>query len=162
MKLFKKINPAILVCTLLIVQYGCGSEDKKKPEVSSSESHALPKIYVSTDLPEMSELSEGDTLKITVDETDEMYQLIVRKVQENIPGIQSISADIGNRESGLATLIFRDGRLSGFMDIYKSNKRWQIEYDDEKNAYYLNVIMPEDRDELEGGEPLTPPNKRMN
>ncbi len=154
MNLNKKICPALLIGTLLLLQLGCGNEKK-----NTTEKNAEPaKIYVSTKLNGITEVAAGDTLRIDVNETDEMYQLIIRRIQENIPGIKSISAVIGDQETGLATLIYRDGRLSGFMDMYVTNKRWQIEYDEENNSYYLNEIKPEDRDELEGGEPLTPPN----
>ncbi|WP_157939414.1 hypothetical protein [Gracilimonas amylolytica] len=153
--MIKKICPALLIGTLLLLQLGCGNEKK-----NTTEKNAEPvKIYVSTKLNGITEIAAGDTLRIDVNETDEMYQLIIRRIQENIPGIKSISAVIGDQETGLATLIYRDGRLSGFMDMYVTNKRWQIEYDEENNSYYLNEIKPEDRDELEGGEPLTPPNE---
>lgn len=150
---FLKGNGPVLIIIIAISLMGCG--EKKTPEtepVSESEQ------YISLDTSNFSDLSRGDTLSIKVDDSEVKYQLVVRRVEEAIPGIMSISANVGDVETGAANLIFREGRLSGFMDIYEPNERWQIEYNDEKDAYYLKEIKPEDRDELEGGVPLTPPN----
>lgn len=152
MEFLKGIKP-VLIIAVVIFQIGCA--EKKAPE---TETVPAAEQYISLDISAFSDLSQGDTLSVRVDDSEVSYQLIVRRIQENIPGVVSISANVGDVETGSANLIFREGRLSGFMDIYEDGKRWQVEYNAEKDAYYLKEIKPEDRDELEGGEPLTPPN----
>ena len=82
--------------------------------------------------------------------------LDVRRVQETIPGITTISANIGNKETGLATLLLRDNRLTGMVELYKENKKYRVQYDTAQNASYLQKILPEEMDVLEGAKPLSP------
>jgi hypothetical protein len=149
----------LFVFVFTVILNGCAdSGEKSSKEVESEQ--AVQKFNVSLDLSGISELSEGDTLSIMKNETDERYHLVIRRVQETFPGIMSISANVEDKDTGLATLIYRDGHLSGFMDMYKSNIRWEVNYDSVKNSYYLTEIDPEDIDEMEGGEALTPPNEQ--
>lgn len=148
-----------MLSILIAFQFGCGSNEKRTSENNQLTETESTRLYVNPSLPDMSNLVQGDTLSIEVKDSEEIYWLKVRRVQETIPGIMSISAFVEDQQTGQATLIYRDGRLSGFMDMYKTNVRLQLEYDEDTKAYYLNEIDPDEIDELEGGEPLTPPNE---
>jgi hypothetical protein len=149
----------IMALSLSLVQIGCGNSKERSPEQEAEPVEKIVKVSISPDLTPMDDLSSGDTLSIKQNESDSSYQLVIRRVQETIPGIMSISANVEDQDTGLATLIYRDGQLSGFMDMYKSNTRWQIEYDSLNSGYYLTKIDPDSIDELEGGEALSPPNE---
>lgn len=149
----------LLLFAIPVTLLGCGDSDEEASKVSPDTEKTVQKVPVSLDLSVMPELSEGDTLTIKKNETDERFDLVIRRTQETIPGIMTISANVNDQQTGLATLIYRDGQLSGFMDMYESNIRWQINFDSVDSSYYLTEINPEDIDEIEGGEALTPPNE---
>lgn len=153
----------VFVGIMVIAISACGgSEKKEKAEISNPKSVdpvEKARMYFKANMSKMSDLSKNDTLTFNLSNSDEKFQLMIRKIEETMPGILSISADVENKGTGLAFLLYRDGGISGFIDMYGSNQRFQIMYDQEPDAYYLNEIKPEDRDELEGGIPLTPPSE---
>jgi hypothetical protein len=114
------------------------------------------KYYFEMDLEFLSSLKRGDTFEITTTNREMALTLDVRRVQETIPGITTISANIGNKETGLATLLLRDNRLTGMVELYKENKKYRVQYDTAQNASYLQKILPEEMDVLEGAKPLSP------
>lgn len=138
---------------------GCGNSEEESSNVAPKPEKSVQKVPVSLNLSKIAQLSEGDTLTIMSNDTDERFDLVIRRTQETIPGIMSISANVNNQQTGLATLIYREGQLSGFMDMYESKIRWQVNFDSTDNGYYLTEIDPEDIDEMEGGEALSPPNE---
>lgn len=150
----------LLFSAFTVILLGCGGSEKQPQDESAAPDENVQKVQVVMDLSAMNDLSEGDTLSITKTGPEEKkYNLVVRRVQETIPGIMSISALVADRDTGMASLIYRDGQLSGFMDMYESAVRWQINYDSTKKAYYLTEMAMDDIEEMEGGEALTPPNE---
>lgn len=156
-----------MVLFALIVS--CGQDDKadKLKEKESGRSQAAgqsPQIskekeYVDLgkSISTLNELRQGDVFEITNTRRNETHKLVIRRVQETLPGLLSISANIETKDTGLATLILRDKeRLLGTLHFYKENTRFRIAFDSAASRHYLTELSPEELDELEGGSPLDP------
>lgn len=140
----------------------CGTGDPKE-EVNNSEvpeAEAIeenkPKAYFQLDTQTISSLKKGDSFTFPMSETDSL-ELRVRQARTMMPGVFSVSADIVNEETGLATLVVKEGRVSGSMDIYDENKLYYVRYDSTGNSYYLEEMDKSDLDTKEGSVPLETP-----
>lgn len=153
-----KIVWSVIVGLTCLTFLSCGQskENGSAPDAQNTDTVDVNLLYFQTDLSRIPELSKSDTLTFDMVNAEEDYQLIINRIQESIPGIMAISARVENIATGSASLIFREGTLSGFIDISKTNKRLQVMYDS-SGTYYLREVLPEDRNELEGSAPLTPP-----
>lgn len=164
----KRILILIALVSVLSL-YSCAKKEQEKqgsvmkeaqPALSApSDTVSAEKYYFETDIKAIGSLKRGDTFEITTRNGEMALTLDVRRVQQTIPGITSISANIGNKETGLATLLLRDGRLTGMAELYKENKNYRIQYNAAQNSSYIQEILPGEMDVLEGGEP---PNSREN
>ncbi len=141
----------------------CGSSEKKSnaesesPETPQSESHSSgPRMYFQVDTEAVAALKKGDSFMLATEDSALVLQLQIRRVEQSVGDITAITANIENKDTGLATLLFRDQKLTGLLHIYPKNMRYQIRYDSTKAAHYLKELQPEDLDELEGSEPLIP------
>ncbi|MCH2449297.1 MAG: hypothetical protein MK198_04050 [Gracilimonas sp.] len=161
----KKITPVFITLVLVLSLFCCTKKEQGKEGNVTEEVHptqsvvpdtlSAEKYYFETNLEFLSSLKRGDTFEITTTNREMALTLDVRRVQETIPGITTISANIGNKETGLATLLLRDGRLTGMVELYKENKKYRVQYDTTQNASYLQKILPEEMDVLEGAKPLS-------
>ena len=162
MKIHKE-STSVYIAGLLIIglMISCGKTPEQKgakvsenQPVQSEGSVATDKYFFEADSAALSALKQGDTYVISVPEQEKAFDLKVQRVQETIPGITSISANIVDRETGLATLMWRDGRLSGTLDLYKENLKYTVQFDTSRKAHFIRELKAEETKELEGGEPL--------
>ncbi|MCP9291269.1 hypothetical protein [Gracilimonas sediminicola] len=162
----KNTIPIFVALVSVLSLFSCSNKEQEKEasvmkEVKPNQSEpsdtvSAEKYYLEADIEALSVLKKGDTFEVKTKEGQMALTLDVRRVQETIPGITSISANIGNKEKGLATLLLRDGRLTGMLDLYQENKKYRVQYDTERNASYIQEILPGEMDVLEGGKPLNP------
>lgn len=135
----------------------CGSKKENESSETTSENVAQSKpLYTDLTLERVQGLNKGDTLTISLTDSDEVYRLAVQDNKETLPGIQSIRADVEDQETGAASLFIRDGKLSGSMQLYGQNLFYTLKHDSVQSAYYLLAIPEEDRKELPGSAPLVP------
>lgn len=157
------------VLFLAVAFASCGQENKETvPDGEESGAEQAPvedtqpqlsqeQEYIEVNIDTLRSLKQGDQISMENTRRSETYNLVIRRVQETMPGLISISANIEDRDNGLATLILRDNdRLSGMLQFYKENQRFQIAYDSAAVQHYLTEVNPEEIDELEGGKPLEP------
>lgn len=111
---------------------------------------------IEIDLSQLNEAKSGDQVELLVPGEEKSYVLIIQRVQEQVPGIKSISAHIDNKETGLATLSLRDGRLSGIIDVFKEGLRYRIGYDSSEDQYFILETEVKSREEKIGEDPMTP------
>jgi hypothetical protein len=142
---------------LLALLTSCGRE-QQKPEASVVEqeepSSNEQRLYFDIEMEKMNGIAAGDKLSVSLDNGEE-YPLIIESVRETIPGMTSIIANVGDRDTGQAALVYRDSTLVGTVDLYSEGTSFQVYFDSETGRHYLTPRS--DADELEGGEPLTPP-----
>lgn len=144
--------------TLLIVGLftitACGEEEKKEEAPQSSEIVDIKTdsnfIYFDLDVDTLKKIKSGQEYTMTVSDEKE-YRLIVRQARQNIPGVYAISANIENKETGLASIIIQDDRATGSIDLYKTNQSYHIRYDSLEASHYLVEIEREVRDSKNGG-----------
>ncbi|MEX0846012.1 MAG: hypothetical protein WD022_12065 [Balneolaceae bacterium] len=166
MKNLKTTGTLILIAGLFVFSNSCGNENQKAQKTSTNDmensevydeaADSSSMYYIEIDLSKLEELSQGDKINLSLIDQDKSYTLVVRRAQETMPGILSISANIEDRETGLASLNFREGRLTGMLDFYKENTRYRVSYDPKKNMHFILEVLPSERDEKEGGDPMTP------
>lgn len=156
MKSVTKYVIPILAMTMVIVS--CGEEKKQDQDKRLLQSQSVVdeevKEYIQIDVSAVGSAEQGNQIEVVNNYRDEIYTLMIRKVQEAIPGVISISANIEDRETGLAILTITDEQISGSLEFYNRNLRYQIRYDSTQGSYYLVEIK---EDALEGSEPLDPP-----
>ncbi|MTI87365.1 MAG: hypothetical protein FH748_05290 [Balneolaceae bacterium] len=136
----------ILMIFLVSGMWACSSEKKEKEK-------AAPKIYVDLSFEEVSALSQGDEFNLSLGDSGVVH-LKVRTVRSQIPGTTSIAADVEDKETGLASLILRDNKISGTVNIYSKDYMYYIKHDGDEKGYYLEEVKKEDQDILEGSKPL--------
>lgn len=156
--MMRDLKFTIPVIILIMLVISCGEEKQENSkDTSQTEEKADVQVqeFIDVDISAMSSLEQGDRVEITNEHRDELYNLQVRKVQETMPGVLSISANIEDRETGLAIMTIADEQLSGSFEFYKENLRYQIRYDSVQSRHYLLEIK-EDND-MEGSAPLEYP-----
>lgn len=159
-----KLRAASLIFLLAsFTMISCGGQDKEAPEkVSDSEQQQKEQkndslFFVNLDASVIENLKKDESYEINLIGS-ETYILKVRRVSEHIKGVKSISANVGDAETGLANFIIQDNKIYGSMELYKENKRYHIGYDSLEASYYLQEV--DRNDILEGSEPLTPKDNR--
>ncbi|WP_421773285.1 hypothetical protein [Gracilimonas sp.] len=149
-------------CWLVI---SCGKPNQKnnqpvepdQVQALSKDSSATEKLYIEMNLEEIPSLKRGDSLQIKMkDRAVEGMTLQIRRVQEMIPGITSVSAYVGSSDTGQATLTVKGKKITGIIDLIDQKKKYTFAYDSVANSYYLQPINPEDMDVLPGSKPLSP------
>lgn len=131
-------------------------ESMEKEPTQNVDSLSTVKESIEVDMSVVSSAKKGDSFTITKADGSRVFNLEVRRSQETIPGITSISANIEDRGTGLASLLLRDGKLSGLMDLYKERTRYRVGYDLVKGAHYVQEMPKEEMDVIQGSEPLSP------
>lgn len=154
----------VLIAGVMLLS--CGKKEREEATPAPAESQisqeahkdstSAEKYYFGIDRDFLGSLKQGDTFEIATRNQEMIYKLNVRRVQEAIPGITSISANVEDTNTGLATLLFRDGKLTGVLDIYKGGIKYRVQYDSSESTHFLQEILPEEMDALEGGTPLSP------
>ncbi|WP_020403457.1 hypothetical protein [Gracilimonas tropica] len=159
-KIIVKHHGFILMVCLLVT--ACGAPETKK-EVKSSKSGlksagTKPETtFIELDRNALETLTKSDEIRIYADDDSAfIFTLNIRRVDEAIKGIRSISAYVDDSETGQAVLILRKGRLSGYMDLYSRNKKYRLAYQTTSGRYFLQEVNKDSLDILEGGEPLAP------
>ncbi|MGN8225453.1 hypothetical protein [Gracilimonas sp. BCB1] len=149
----------------LVMAISCGkAEQNKGSEVESNQvqainedSSATEKMYIEMDIEGIPSLKRGDSLEISVTGNEgENMNLQIRRVQEMMPGITSVSAFVGSSETGQATLTVKGQKVTGIIDLFDQKKKYTFAYDSAASSYYLQPINPEDMDVLPGSKPLSP------
>jgi hypothetical protein len=167
----KKGWPLAILFVGLITLSACGGEKKNAEEqepiaeeteqmenqpVKNADSLSTDKETIDVDMSKVNSLKKGDSFIIQKADGSESFNLKVRRVQETIPGITSISANIEDQGTGLASLLLRDGKLTGLMDLYKARTRYRVGYDSVAGAHYVQEVLREEMDIKEGSAPLVP------
>lgn len=162
MNRFSKFYPLLVLMVFSAAFISCNREKKDTEDQTQVENNeaqiSQEKEFIEVDVSAFFSLGQGDTLEITNIRRNRTYTLIIRRVQETMPGLLSIAANIDDRDTGLATLVLQDNKLSGSLELYKEKLRYQVAYDSASSKHYLTEINPEDLDILEGGAPLEAPN----
>ena len=151
----------LILLSMIIVTAACTQSsrngqnaDVQTPENSAVNSQAEERIYFDIDLEALSAARAGDEISATLN-TGETYTLSIQRAQETMPGLLSISANIGEMDNGQAALVYRDSTLRGSINMSAQGMNYQIGFDEESGRYYLTPYTGDD--ELEGSEPLTYP-----
>ncbi|MDR9417615.1 hypothetical protein [Gracilimonas sp.] len=148
-----------LLMLFLITSCGNKKENETENQTSETTSENVAEsnlIYTDLTLERVQGLNKGDTLTVSLTDGDEVYRLAVRDNKETLPGIQSIRADVEDKETGAASIFIRDGKLSGSMQLYGQDLYYTIKYDSVQASYYLMEIPEGEREELPGSAPLVP------
>ncbi|GAB5410380.1 MAG: hypothetical protein BalsKO_27450 [Balneolaceae bacterium] len=150
----------LVVTLLLIGSFACAKVEKGHEEVQAAEQErvveAQAKVYLKLDVEKLSSLKSGDELVFTL-ESGSMHTLKIQGMEETMPGIMAISSYIDDLETGQATLILRDGKLAGSVNMYSEGVSYKVGFDEGSGSHYLVPINPDERDVLQGGEPKTVP-----
>ncbi|MEX0608739.1 MAG: hypothetical protein WD016_10320 [Balneolaceae bacterium] len=139
----------------------CGGSEKKPSIVPIQNEELIEKhlgdslSYLDVEASQLSELEQGDEFELKT-ETGEAYPLIIRRVDEPMPGFKTVTANIEDRETGLATFVIEDNRITGSLNLYKENRQFNILLHDLTGKYYLKEVDETEQDVLEGSEPLNP------
>lgn len=152
---FIQISIVVLVFVL-----ACSKSETPEKENSTPapivQDESVAKIFVDIESDQLTSPKNGDAISVRV-EDGSMYTLYITRIEETIPGIISISANVENKEVGQAMLILRDGKLAGSVNMYSDGTSYNIAYDNEVQRHFITLVNPENRDVLPGGEPLTAP-----
>lgn len=160
---------AVLVAGM-VTMIGCGEERKSEEQpqalaeneqmenqpVKNSDSLSTEKEPIEVDMSVVNSIKKGGSFVIRKADGEEVFNLQVRRVQQTIPGITSISANIEDQGPGLASLLLRDGQLTGIMDLYKQKVRYRVGYDSVAGAHYVQEMLKEEMDVIQGSAPLVP------
>lgn len=157
MKLFKEIGLGILV-TLMGISCSAKQNQNTPPENEAAAPVVTTpeKIFMKVELEDFERVKAGEVLKMDLTGSDSVFKFTVRKVQEPISGVTTISGYVTDMNSGMVSLVFSKGRLAGSIYLYSEEKEFSVGYDSLQASYYLQEIPPEMKDRLEGGEPLIP------
>lgn len=135
------------------------SENTEMPaetEVRNQVVNESSRTNIEIDLAKLQDAKRGDRITLQIESQERSYELVVQRIQEQVPGIKNISAHIVNKETGLATLNLRDGWLSGILDIYKEDLRYRIGYDSNEDQYFILETKVQSMEEKAGDDPMTP------
>lgn len=154
--LIKKARFILLITAVLTLSAACTKSeatDEKKSTEAPQIAEVTSKIFVSIDMEEFTEAKKGDEISVSIQDGS-VYTLRINRMEETMPGIVSISADIENKETGQAILILRDGKLTGSINMYGDGVSYKLDYDTEAKQHFITLIDPATKDVLKGGEPL--------
>lgn len=174
MKTLNKFGVLTSILGLFLILNACGNKSSKTQSENASEAQSenteMPaetevrnqvvdestRTNIEINLAELQDAKRGDRLSLQIVKQEKSYELVVQRVQEQVPGIKNISAHIVNKETGLATLNLRDGRLTGMLDIYKEDLRYRIGYDSSEDQYFILETKVQSVEEKAGEDPMTP------
>lgn len=140
----------MILLSLTIIS--CGNSERDKAPESVAE---IEKEIVEIDMDSVSSVKQGETFTIKKANGEREFKLLVNRAHEAIAGIISISAYVEDRETGLAALVLRDGKLAGNIELYKEKLRFRVGYDTTTNQHYIQE-QEFVNNELPGSEPLDP------
>lgn len=144
-----------LFILIILVGLACTESEKKaKDQTQLKEEPA--RIYFEIDAEDFESIESGDEIRMDLMESGS-YTIKIRRVEETMPGIVSISAFLNDEKTGQATLIFREGKLSGQVTINEEGKMYTLGFDEEEDLHFLFPVDPENRDVLRGDEPKEVP-----
>lgn len=133
------------------------TEQEKSSETPGEQSEEnFEKIYLTLDVEQISSLESGDEYIFSTEDEQREFELRIRRIQESMPGIITIAADIEDRDTGLASLVIKDNRIIGSLDLYEENIRYKVRFDSTSNSHYIQEMTPEEREQREGGTPSLP------
>lgn len=98
-------------------------------------------------------LQRDDQFQIHLD-SNLSVTAVVRRNEEQVSGIQSLSANLQEPHTGNVTVTIRDGKMTGFMDVLSENRLFHIQYDERNSMHFLAEIDRNKLDIQEGSEPL--------
>lgn len=156
MKYLNMIRSSLLVLLLLFFST-CNKAEKTleettgKSEVVNPEAEA--KQFIEIDVEELKSAKEGDIIGVMLN-GGPSYSLVIIRVEETMPGILSFSANVGDKNTGQATFILREGKLAGRVSMYSDGASFKLAFDEESGRHFISPINPNDRDVLPGGVPL--------
>lgn len=153
------LNTAILTIVLgcLFMASCTKTEQGKLSEAPGEPSEkTFEKIYLTLDVGQVSSLESGDEYILRTEDEQREFVLQVQRVQETMPGIITIAANVEDRDTGLASLVIKNNRITGSLDLYKENIRYKVRFDSTSNSHYIQEMTPEEREQREGGTPLLP------
>ncbi|MEQ9308023.1 MAG: hypothetical protein RLN90_01110 [Balneolaceae bacterium] len=157
MKYKKEILTQLLTVALLLF-FACSKADKADNKASTSAENVLSesKKIIEVDRLQLVEINEGDTIDINLN--GEIWnQLKVTLVESSMPRIIGVSADIVDGETGHASFILRDGKMSGTITLYTQGETYNLRYDEAVAKHYIELVNREQKNVLLGGEPLKAP-----
>ncbi|MDR9414788.1 MAG: hypothetical protein RI564_00800 [Gracilimonas sp.] len=164
----KIIETTLIGFIAIAVVSGCGSPETKEESKASSTDITQQKLkaertFVQLAGDDLENLSQGSSFTLTSEETNSPINLSfqVTRKQETMPGITSITAQTINEANGQAALLIRGGKLSGRIDLFSANKRYRLAYDTTRESHFLEIVIPDSLDELEGSSPMTPKREEM-
>ncbi|MBO6522856.1 MAG: hypothetical protein JJ971_03450 [Balneolaceae bacterium] len=150
----------LVIAILITSSLACAKADKAPNESTSyGQEESTPtqsKILLELDVEALTLSEPGDELSITLADGS-VYTLQIRQMEETMPGIVAISAYVNDQETGQATLILREGKLVGSVNMYSDGTSYELGFDEDSGSHYIIPINPDDRDVLPGGEPKIAP-----
>ncbi len=156
----------VFTSAILFLALGCGASEEKKKSISdasnsSSMNDTAKKTPIIFEPGNIAELKKGDQFTISSTDTSIAFNLEVRRLQETVPGIISISAFVEEMKTGQAVLILRDEKISGQIDLFKQNIKYLVAYDSADGTHYIQEVNSDSLDEIEGSQPLVPDLKNL-
>ncbi len=146
----------LVIALLVVSSFACAKAEKTPGESESTtqqETVQVPsQIFVELDMEKLSASKSGDKLSLSLSDGS-TYTLQIQRIEETMPGIVAISAYINDQETGQATLILRDGKLAGSVNMYSDGISYEVGFNEDSDSHYLVPIDPDDRDVLPGGTP---------
>lgn len=151
-----------ILLTLLFISFSLnacsGTKDKnatgEKTETESQTAEQLNiKYYTELDANELLSAKSGDTINVVAGDSLR-FNLKVQSSRTQLKNITTISAVLGSKEAGLASLLIDEGRVSGTINLYGDDRIYYVRYDSLKPGYYLDPVLKKEQDILEGSEPL--------
>lgn len=152
----------LVIAILITGTLACAKADKASNESASysqeESTQTQPRISLELDVEELTSSGPGDELSVTLADGS-VYSLQIRQMEETMPGIVAISAYVNDQETGQATLILRDGKLAGSVNMYSDGMSYELGFDEDSGSHYIIPVNPEERDVLPGGTPPEMPDR---
>lgn len=141
-----------------------GCSQKEQPETQEEpikefiESDEVNKasLFVEVDIQALSKSNQGDSFLITLSDGTE-YTLQINRIEETMPGVISIAANVNDGETGQSNLILQNEKLNGRIQMFKEGMTYQLGFEDHTNKHFIAPLDPEEKDVLQGSEPLEVP-----
>lgn len=155
---YKKERLTQILTIALLLFFACSKADKVDNKSSNSNEAEMSesKKVIDVDSLQLVDISEGDTIDINLN--GEIWnQLKVTLVESNMPRIIGVSADIVDGETGHASFILREGKMSGTITLYTQGETYNLRYDEAVAKHYIELVNRDQKNVLLGGEPLKAP-----
>lgn len=151
-----------ILLTLMFISFSlnaCSGTNEKnttaeKPETESQTADQLNiKYYTELDTGKLLSAKPGDTIRVVAGDSLQ-FDLTIQSSRVQLKNITAISAVLGSKEKGLASLLIDEGEVSGIINPYGEEQVYYIRYDSLRPGYYLEPVLKKEQDILEGSEPL--------